>query len=73
MGGWKITPFELACDNALTACLADTRYVPFGADAVVSYLASLDTEIMDLRMVLSGKICGISTEAIKERLRDVNV
>ena len=73
MGGWKITPFELACDNALTACLADTRYVPFGADAVVSYLASLDTEIMDLRMVLSGKICGISTESIKERLRDVNV
>ena len=73
MGGWKITPFELACDNALTACLADTRYVPFGADAVVSYLASLDTEIMDLRMVLSGKICGISTEAIKDRLRDVNV
>ena len=47
--------------------------MPFGADAVVSYLASLDTEIMDLRMVLSGKICGISTEAIKERLRDVNV
>ena len=73
MDGWKITPFELACDNALTACLADARYVPFGADAVVSYLASLDTEIMDLRMVLSGKICGISTEAIKERLRDVNV
>ena len=73
MGGWKITPFELACDNALTACLGDTRYVPFGADAVTSYLASLDTEIQDLRMVLSGKICGISTEAIKERLRDVNV
>ena len=73
MGGWKITPFELACDNALTACLGDTLYVPFGADAVTSYLASLDTEIRDLRMILSGKICGISTEAIKERLRDVNV
>ena len=73
MGGWKITPFELACDNALTDYLRKTRYVPFGADAVVSYLASLDTEIMDLRMVLSGKICGIPGEAIKERLRDVNV
>ena len=73
MGGWKITPFELACDNALTEYLAKTRYVPFGADAVVSYLASLDTELMDLRMVLSGKICGIPGEAIKERLRDVNV
>ena len=73
MGGWKITPFELACDNALSACLADTRFVPFGADAVVYYLASLDTEIRNLRMVLSGKICGISSEAIKERLRDVNV
>ena len=73
MGGWKITPFELACDNALSACLADTRYVAFGADAVVSYLASLDTEIRNLRMVLSGKICGITSEAIKERLRDVNV
>ena len=73
MGGWKITPFELACDNALSECLADTRYVPFGADAVVSYLASLDTEMTDLRMVLSGKICGIPSEAIKERLRDVNV
>ena len=73
MGGWKITPFELACDNALTEYLAKTRYVAFGADAVVSYLASLDTELMDLRMVLSGKICGIPGEAIKERLRDVNV
>ena len=73
MSGGKITPFELACDNALSAYLGDTRYVPFGADTVLSYLASLDTEIMDLRMVLSGKICGIPGDAIKERLRDVNV
>ncbi|MCR4805944.1 MAG: V-type ATPase subunit [Clostridia bacterium] len=73
MQGWKITPFELACDNALTGLLSDMRYTAFGPEAVVSYLASLDTEIRNLRMVLTGKICGIPADAIRERLRDVNV
>lgn len=73
MEGGPLTAFELACDNALGAYLDKVKLVPFGADVVAAYLALLDTEITDVRMILSGKLCKVPAASVKERLRDLNV
>lgn len=68
--GGALSPFERACDNALTRYLGDGKYVPFGPAPVVAYLAALEGEIVAARMVLLGKRDGVSPEMLRERLRD---
>jgi vacuolar-type H+-ATPase subunit C/Vma6 len=36
----------------------------------MSYLAKLEWEITALRMILTGKLTGIASEIIRERLRE---
>lgn len=71
--GGRQTEFEKACDNALVAYLKQCHRVPFGDAVVVAYLAAVENEITLARIILSGKLSGIDTSAIRERLRDVYV
>jgi len=71
--GGSLTAFEKACDNALIYFLTRAKMMGFGAAVVVAYLASLDTEITAVRMIISGKLSGIAPEIIRERLRDTYV
>lgn len=71
-GGGSLTDFELACDNAVASFLKDASYKGFGAATVVAYLAALDSEITAARMILTGKLSGVSPEKLRERLRDSN-
>lgn len=68
--GAPLTPFELACDNALTRFLDGAKYVSIGSEAVVAYLAMLEGEIVAARMILQGKRGGVTNEALRERLRE---
>ncbi len=70
--GGSMTKFELACDNAVTAYLADAKLVSFGCQAVLKYLALVESEITAIRMILSGKMAGIAPNTIRERLRDLD-
>lgn len=72
MRGGAMTAFELACDNAVTAYLAKAKLVPFGAEPAAEYLALTENEITAARMILTGRLAGISPELIRERLRDIN-
>ena len=72
MRGGSMTRFELACDNAVTSYLGRAKFVSFGAEAVVSYLARLESEITAIRMILTGKLAGIDPAVIRERLRDLD-
>ncbi len=71
--GGPLTPFERACENALTGFLREAKYVSIGPEAVISYLAVLEGEIVTARMVLMGKRAGVSQETLRERLRDTYV
>ncbi|MBR5740165.1 MAG: V-type ATPase subunit, partial [Firmicutes bacterium] len=51
----------------------DALYVPFGIEPIVGYLRAKEAEVKDLRMILTGKVSGMDSEAIKERLRDTYV
>lgn len=68
--GGSLTEFELACDNAVTKVLTGAKYVGFGAEIVVAYLAAVESEITAVRMLLTGKLSGVKPEKLRERLRD---
>ena len=72
MKGGSMTKFELACDDAVTAYLGRAKMISFGAEAVIAYLARLEREVTAIRMILTGRLAGISPAVIRERLRDLN-
>lgn len=69
--GGSMTAFELACDNAVNDFLRDAKMVGFGEEPLVAYLAAVEGEITAIRMILTGRLAGISPEVIRERLRDL--
>lgn len=73
MEGAPLAAFERECDNVLTRYLAAAKMTSCGGDVAVAYLASLEGEIVAVRMVLLGKRSGLSPEKLRERLRDCYV
>ena len=71
--GGRLTGFERACDNALMAYLSAARRTPFGEAPVVGYLCAREAELVAIRVVLSGKLAGLSADLLRERLRDTYV
>jgi len=68
--GGTLTEFERACDNAVIAYLKKSALISFGDAPVIAYLAGQDSELTALRIILTGLKLGISTQTIRERLRD---
>ncbi len=66
----SLTEFELLCDNAVIGYLADARMSSFGPEPVIAYLAAAEQEVMNLRMILLGKLSGTAPDTIRERLRE---
>ncbi len=65
-----LTEFERLCDNAVVAFLSDARRVPFGVEPILGYLYARENEATTIRIIMSGRMAGLSTETIRERLRD---
>ena len=68
-----VSGVEKALDNKKMEYVKDALYVPFGIEPVVGYLQAKETEVMNLRMILTGKISGMDDALIRERLRDTYV
>ena len=68
--GAPLTAFELACDNALNTYLGKAKLISFGGEPVVAYLAAVENEITAVRMILTGRLAGVKSDTIRERLRD---
>ncbi len=67
--GAGLTDFEKRCDDAQSAYLEEARLVPFGEAPVLAYLAALETEYTNLRIVLTGRLAGVPADVIRSRLR----
>ena len=65
-----MTEFELEADNAIELYVASGSFIAFGPEVVIEYIAALENEIMALRIILTGRLMGISQEALRGRLRD---
>ena len=62
--------FEKSCDDAVTAYLADSQLIPFGEAPVINYIASLETEFTNLRIILLGRKAGMPAAEIRNHLRN---
>ena len=71
VSGNAMTAFEKACDNAVNEYLKKAKFVSYGPETVVTYLAAVENEITAARMIMTGKLSNISADVIKERLRDM--
>lgn len=71
--GGSLTPFEKACDDAVTAMAAGAKSVPFGVESVISYLVAKEIEFTAVRIIMSGRMAGIDGDTIRERLREAYV
>ena len=60
---------EVATDNIWLDKAKRARQVTFGAPVLVGYLAALEYEVKNLRMIIAGKDAGLPAQTIKERLR----
>ena len=69
--GGSMTVFELLCDNALNEYLRSAKLISYGPEAVVAYIAAMESEITAVRMILTGSLAGVDAETIRERLRDL--
>jgi len=74
---WSLTKnpslYEKLMDNYLINYLKKGLYKPFGVEPVIGYLGAKEHEIKILRLILVGKINGISEDLIGERLRELYV
>lgn len=70
IAGGRLTHFEKLCDDAVTAYLAGARYVAFGEAPLIGYLAARETELTNVRVILSGRLAGLDADTIRERLRE---
>lgn len=68
-GSGPLTDFERLCDDALMDFLSDGRRVPFGVEPIVGYLFAREAETTAIRIILSGRMAGLDSGTIRQRLR----
>lgn len=69
----ELTLFEKLCDDAVSQYLSTARYVAFGEQPVISYLAAKETEYTAVRIIMTGLMAGLNRDTIRERLREIYV
>jgi V/A-type H+-transporting ATPase subunit C len=71
--GCSLGRAEKICDNGRIELLRRARFVTFGVEIPVAYLAALEAQIQNIRIILAGKEAGLDAAAISERMRDCYV
>ena len=72
-GEGTLAAVDLACDDALLRYLKGAKYVAFGAEPLIGYLAAIEAELTAVRTVMAGRLAGLAPEMITERLRETYV
>ena len=65
----SLSAFEKWCDDYLIEKLQPMKWEPFTIGPVFAYIIARKNEIKAVRMILSGKVNGLSEQTIRERLR----
>jgi len=69
----KYTLLEKLCDDKRIQYLSDAKYITAGLEPIAAFYLAKESEIKNLRMVLTGKLSGTPEETMKERLRETYV
>lgn len=65
--------FERWCDNLIIRSIKPQLYNPFTIGPLAAYILARENEIKTVRIVLSGKLNGLSEDSIRERVREMYV
>lgn len=68
VAGGSVTEFERQCDDILSEYLSGAKMVSFGPEVLTSYLCAVENELSAVRIIISGKLTGVSDETIRARL-----
>lgn len=69
----SLNSFEKSMDDYLVEIVRKAKSIHYGAEVIFSFLFAKEMEIKNLRLILVGKVNGLSADFIKERLREVYV
>lgn len=64
------TSFDKICDNYLMDYVKVAKFEALGVEPLVAYTYAKETEIKNIRIILTGKVNNVSSIEIRERLRD---
>ena len=65
--------FERWCDNRIIESIRPQKYNSFSVGPIVAYALARENEIKTVRIILSGKLNGLSDDSIRERVREMYV
>ena len=68
--GASLGELEKQSDDIWMGVAKQARYLPFGAEIAIGYIAALEYEIKNIRIILAGKDAGLAPDVIRERLRE---
>ena len=69
----SLNSFEKSMDDYLVEIVRKAKSIHYGAEVIFSFLFAKELELKNLRLILVGKVNGLSADFIKERLREVYV
>lgn len=69
MAGKSTSTLEKLLDDLLMDYIRKARMVTIGVEPVIAYLFAKETEIKNVRIIMTGRINGLPQEMIRERLR----
>jgi len=69
----SLSKLERLTDNYIMSYIKKAKYVALGIEPLIAYLWAKENEIKNARIIMVGKINNISSEVIRERLRETYV
>lgn len=67
------TEFEKTCDDFIMDYVKSAKYIALTLEPLIAYLYAKESEIKTVRIILTSKLNQISSEIIKERVREAYV
>jgi V/A-type H+-transporting ATPase subunit C len=69
----SMTQFEKLCDDGVAGYMAVAQTVSFGEEPLLAYMSAHETEFINLRILLMGRMTGLSDDLIRSRLRTMYI
>ena len=66
----QLTLLEKLIDDKIMQQVKQAKMLPMGPEPVIGYLMAKETEVRNIRIIMVGKLNDVSTDVIRERLRD---
>lgn len=66
----SLNKLEILIDNFIMKLMKDAKYMSSGPEPLIAYIYAKENEIRLIRIIMVGKINKLSSDEIRERLRD---